>query len=969
MQSLWIRALLIVVFLALAPSACSDKSCLQGECVMPCKALNFTCENPNLYIGPVKDAPLALRLKGGNAGANDIMMSNGKVTAIINQLQSPLDLAPTGGTLIDYGPAGGLDDVTVIYQLAGILPDDAFAYTKLDIDDHRPDYVAITVRGTLDGRRDVKVLTRYELHECDPAVRLVSELFNGSAEIQAFMVADSSHWGKRRIVPFVPLANQGYMQPKLDLLNLPDIWKAQAYVSSATPAPVSSGYGFLACSQRSIFGINDLEVAALGTPLQVVKPGSTLSFERMLYTETSTTTVGQGPAPTVNAMLQGRADMFGETVRRVRGRVIAGGMPFGGDAARSSLMLFATDGGERRPVNATIPAVDGTFTLSAAQKSLELEVWSFGVLRKTMPVPDNGELGDIEVPLPAILAVEVVLDDGSAIKKPMEAIVTLTPADDATRAAVTGTLHGRLATCAPWLGLPTGRSPSCNRILVNPRGNDVLVPQGKYIAVATGGPERTLAQREITLVAGETNVAIFELKPLNVRPTGWLSADLHVHGRASFDSGLPDADRVGSFVATGVDVIAATDHDVINDYANAVDSLGVGDKVAVIGGLETTQVIPWLKLPGEALPKVIGHFNFWPLRPVPSEPRGGAPWDEKVEPGELFDRMAPLLGDAGMMMLNHPWDDPFIGRDLGYLRAIGFDPRLPIVDDGSPNAQLLRRPAGNHRNSDWNIIEIINGADTVELRKSRTLWHSLLSQGYIASGTGNSDSHSLNDSQMGWARNWVDAGSSVATFDVKKFNAALKDGRFVAGNGVVVTVEIGPVSGPRRGLGFTPYHPTAGDVVHIEVRAAPWIPIDEVRIVTSQGEKVVAQGAQLSHPTDPFGTSGILRYQGDVAVASLLATDDFILVEAGLAYPLAADLDNDGVLDTSDNNHDGVVDKSDVEPNETVGPFNDPNDPSDKNDPRYWLTRVVPDGYPEGFANPLIIDVDGNGWNAPGLKN
>ena len=31
---------------------------------------------------------------------------------------------------------------------------------------------------------------------------------------------------------------------------------------------------------------------------------------------------------------------------------------------------------------------------------------------------------------------------------------------------------------------------------------------------------------------------------LDLVPAGWLSADLHVHGRASFDSGIPDDDRV-----------------------------------------------------------------------------------------------------------------------------------------------------------------------------------------------------------------------------------------------------------------------------------------------------------------------------------------------------------------------------------------------------------------------------------------
>ena len=56
---------------------------------------------------------------------------------------------------------------------------------------------------------------------------------------------------------------------------------------------------------------------------------------------------------------------------------------------------------------------------------------------------------------------------------------------------------------------------------------------------------------------------------------------------------------------------------------------------------------------------------------------------------------------------------------------------------------------------DWNVIEIINGSDMSELMQGRTLWHSLLAQGYIAPGAGNSDSHGMTDDHLGWARNWV----------------------------------------------------------------------------------------------------------------------------------------------------------------------------------------------------------------------
>ena len=365
---------------------------------------------------------------------------------------------------------------------------------------------------------------------------------------------------------------------------------------------------------------------------------------------------------------------------------------------------------------------------------------------------------------------------------------------------------------------------------------------------------------------------------------------------------------------------------------------------------------------------MIGHFNFWPLRRVPGAPRAGAPLDERIEPGELFDRMAPLVGEGGMMMLNHPWDEPLFGRDLGYLRAIKFDPRRPITDADPTNGVLLHRPNGGHRNLDWNIIEIINGADFAELQKARVVWAALLAQGFVAPGAGNSDSHGMTDAQLGWARNWVDAKQTVASFDAGAFDAAVRDGRMIAGNGVAVTVEVGPPAGPRRGLSLAPYHPQPGDVVAITVKAAPWIPVDEVRVVTSAGTRIIASGAQLAHPADPLGTAGTLRFSAQLPVASLVSgKDDFLIVEAGIAYALVGDLDGDGVPDTSDNNGDGVVDKADVPDGDDTGPMVPPADPTDPADPRYLVTRVIAGAWPEGFANPILVDVDGDGWTPPGL--
>ena len=136
--------------------------------------------------------------------------------------------------------------------------------------------------------------------------------------------------------------------------------------------------------------------------------------------------------------------------------------------------------------------------------------------------------------------------------------------------------------------------------------------------------------------------------------------------------------------------------------------------------------------------------------------------------------------------------------------------------------------------------------------------------------------------------------------------------------------------------------------------------------MTSRGTTVIA--SDLPQPADPFGTDGVVRFTAKQRLPTLVDLDVFVIFEAGLPYPLSADLNDDGVPDTTDNNQDGVVDQDDVDPDEDVGPFTAPPDPSDAADPRYIFTRIIPGGWPEGFANPLFFDEDGDGvWTPPGL--
>jgi hypothetical protein len=916
-------------------------------------------------VGKVSALPGGLDLRDAEGTGIDYVLQNGSVTVVIDALAEPHGLAPTGGNIIDMGGRGGADDLNLIYQIAGVLPDDAFAYSSIEVIDEAPEMVGLIVRGTMDGRPEVKVVTRYELHACDPGVRVRSEVYNGSPDPHAFTISDTSHWGKRNALPFAPLPEQGFVQPSFELVDLQDTFASYDYVLARAAEDQGPSYAFVACDRDQLRGVNSTELSALGTSVDLLRPGGERSFQRFIV---ATESRDLSEASKIVSDL--RQQLHGDPASIVlRGQVVAEGLPLAGSIRRATIVVSeVVDDNSLRPITTIVPDDAGAFEASVASTApLRYELWSFGRVVASGDVPSGAspDLGEIEIEMPGRLGISVTGDN-----TPMYGSLFVLPADQAEEARLRGDWLGEFYECSPWLGPPVGGSPACNVVNLKPQGTDFELPAGRYQLWFTAGPEWTLARFDIEVVAGEYASLGLNLQSLNVAPPGWLSADLHVHGQASFDSSLPDVDRVQSFVAHGIDVVASTDHDFVTDYSDTLRDLGLDGQTIVIGGLETTQLIPHMMVPGSEFPKVIGHFNHWPIEVDSSAPRGGAPWDEKMEAGELFDRVKERMGPEGIHMLNHPWDETQFGRDLGFLRAIGFDPRKPIPEreDGTPNGVLQRASEAGTRNIDFDLIEVQNGSGVTQVIKTRALWFSLLSQGYLRAGVGNSDSHEL-DERLGFARTYVDAGVTRDNFDIGSFNRALKAGKAIAGNGVVVIVSVGQAGGARRGLGFDPYRPAAGDTLDIEVRAPPWVPVNEVKVVSSRGEVVVAGASEVLVPADPMGTEGIVRFQGSIALDSLLLAgkDDWVLVEAGLSLYATADLDDDGVQDTGDNNGDGIIDDADIEEDEDSGPLENPEDPTDPLDPRYIMTRVLPRSWAYGFSNPLLIDWNGDGWTAPGL--
>ncbi len=964
----------------------SDPSC---HTATPCAQLSFTCSDGLASVHTLAAGDSIPVGPDVLASPGDVVLENDRIRVVIDAIDHPHYVAPTGGNVLDLVSQNGLEDsLTHLFHGVGLLPGDTIAYHTL-VTESGAGFAAVEVRGALAGHPEAVVATRYEVRFCEPGLRVRTEIVNGSPDAVTWALVDAWYWSGREALPFAPGTGAGFHQGGF-LSPLASSWIAQPYFAAGSHAGMATSYGEVACNVP-LFGFHGEQLSAVGPHPRVVPPRDVEVFERFIAVEPGSSISGP-----IDTLLEVRRQLHGEAFTELSGRVTT---PAGSTLGREARATLVIEQGTtsmlramRTPVTQVTPGADGRFHARVpAEHDYVIVTEAFGREEAIVAVHASGastDAGTIALAGSAHVTLHVTVDGASD-----HAQVFVTPADDETDEAVRARLFGGFASCAPLLGASTGGSPACDRVLVDGDA-EVELPPGRYAFFATAGTFASVARAEATLAAGDAQDVSLGIVTMPLQPAGALSGDFHVHGGASFDSTIGDLDRVEAFLAARVDVIAATDHDVVHDYAAARAMLGADARLHVMVGLEATGHILFDLVPGAELPQVIGHWNVWPLPFEPDGPYRGAPWDELVEPGPLMDRFveAGWPADTGIVQLNHPWAPAQVGRDLGFPRAVGVDARTPLPRtdrtgwDGTGPGLVMRTVPGSHfGNADYHTQEVMNGTENEDLLPYRAYWFYLLSQGIVRAGTANSDSHSLVDNVLGTPRTLVWSSETVADFDEVAFDRAMREGRMIGTNGPVIEASI-----DAHAPSVLPFAPAADAELSLRVSAAPWVPITEVRIVVD-GAVARTLAAELVQPASSLDTAPVVRFDSSLALSELgvmPGTDAWIVIEAGEALPPVADLDCDGIPDTGDGDGNGTADWRDVDRNDddvvdardiegiimvpgcdadaTVGPM--PRTPRGPRDgARYAFGVVTPGAYAYAFTNPFLVDWAGDGFDAPGI--
>ncbi len=414
---------------------------------------------------------------------------------------------------------------------------------------------------------------------------------------------------------------------------------------------------------------------------------------------------------------------------------------------------------------------------------------------------------------------------------------------------------------------------------------ELELPVGRYLATASRGPEHTLDQKVVEVFADQPTDLRFLVERV-VDTEGMVAIDAHMHTLKS-DGSVTEEERVISLIAEGIEVAVATDHFFANNYAPAVEATGLTDWLRVMIGSEIS-----IRNPLDY--EYTLDFTVYPLGP------GEGGWSatetlvEEVAP--IFEATRERYPDA-LIQINHPrrgtWD---------YLVNYELDP------DSAATA----------REGFWtgfDVLEVLNGPSLRTSNNSETVndWLNLLARGFFFPATASSDSHRIDTDEPGYSRTYVYVRDrDLKTVDIGAVVDSLRKGRSFVTNGPIVELTVNDKHLPGDTLSAV-----EGEVeIHIEVRAASWISVDEVKVIVNR---------RIAYALPVEAAPGsVQRLRRDLRLE--LANDAFVVVEVtgkGSLYPVVQS--------------------------------------------RSWSGLQADAVSPYALTNPVFVDVDGNGRFDPPL--
>jgi hypothetical protein len=366
------------------------------------------------------------------------------------------------------------------------------------------------------------------------------------------------------------------------------------------------------------------------------------------------------------------------------------------------------------------------------------------------------------------------------------------------------------------------------------QGITILLPAGTYLAAASHGPEFSVDNRIIEVLKGK-NPELELVIDRVVETPGLISFDPHMHTNRS--DGEPSVrERIRSVVAEGIEVLTATDHNVVTDYTPHLKELGLAGELTVLPGSEVTT------------PDVV-HYNTYPMELRPGELGNGAINSTSDTASPLF-AASRQKNPGTVLQVNHPR-----AGNLGYFNNLSLDQESAA----SGHADL---------DLDFDLLEVLNGPYYYYSNQAAIEdWFHLLNRGHVFPIVGSSDCHGIDRQEPGYSRTYVFLPDEKAEpLDRAAFLDALKKGHSFVTNGPLIVFRVNA----RYGPGDLAAAKSGKVALSLRVYGAPWVEVGEVRLIFNGERRIV-------FPL-PRGSGGIDKFIQEIDLN--LARDTYICVEA-----------------------------------------------------------------------------------------
>jgi len=491
------------------------------------------------------------------------------------------------------------------------------------------------------------------------------------------------------------------------------------------------------------------------------------------------------------------------TVRRVDGdtsfRTITGTVktPAGVGVGGALVHLVAADG--KTYLSRTRAASDGGFSLHAPAAATQLYATGPGYPTSVMTPLDAGATSASLVLGATGTIVVTAKDTGSNEALPVRiqvisaTAVTAPPSSFGVLPEINGRLHLEFA--------HTGTAT-------------FQVPPGSHEVIVSRGFEWEVERRTVDVLTDQTTHVDVSLLH-SVESTGVMCADFHIHSHYSADA--PDAVelKVRSAIADGLEIPVSSEHEWVIDFQPIIQKLGL-TKWAYGFPSEEFTTFQW------------GHFGVVPLNPNPAKLNNGAVDWVGRKPPEVFHTISQL-DENPVLIINHPRSQGNFGA---YFNATNLSRTTGV---GDPDLW----------SSEFEAIEVFNDSDFESNRDSTVAdWFAFLQLGRKMWAVGNSDSHHVRTSPVGYPRTCFQLGTDDPTkLTANIVRDVLRKGAAVVSGGLMMTV-VGP-----GGIGPGGTIATAGaQDFQVKVQAPSWLSAATLEVIVD-GDTV--QTLQLQEQAGP----------------------------------------------------------------------------------------------------------------------